>query len=159
MSNVALKLPCNGSHEALRVDVSAILDRRDGRRMPINTLHMVMRRKGWGGWSYPSGWAPLCLEMGFYVYKGRTATGVAVTWVGLDQPGEVPVDEFVATGFVLGTADGQYFRRDLRDGTGPTYTALRSRARVWVSYAWAVRRIRELGTGTGLEVCSTHHMQ
>lgn len=159
MSNVALKLPSDGSTEALRADVAAILDGEDRRRLPINVLHLTMRRKGWGGWGWPKGWPLLCLEMGFYVYKGRTCRGVAVTWVGLDQPGEVAIDEFVSTGFVLADISGRYFPRDRVDGASTPFTALRSRARVWVSYAWAVRRIRELGAGSGLEVCSTHHMR
>ncbi len=161
MTAVALKLQCDDVNEQLLSEVVTVLEQAEERRMPINTLQVTIRAKGWGGWSSRKGWPLLCLSMGLYVYKGRTPRGTSVTWVGLDQPSEEPVDAFITRGFVVIDGDGRYYRRD-RDRVGDRddlFTSLRSRARVWVSFAWAVRTIRKLGSDLRLEVGSTYHMQ
>lgn len=159
MTAVALKLQCDDVNAQLLTEVATVLEQADQRRMALTTLHLVIRRQGWGGWSYPKGWGPLCLRLGLYVYKGRTVHGKAVTWVGLDQPSEEPMDEFITRGFVVIDDAGRYFRRDPDPDRVDAFTSLRSRARVWVTFAWAVRRIKRLGGGADLQVGSTHHMQ
>lgn len=162
MTAVALKLQCDDINAGLLSDVVAVLEQAEERRMALTTLNMVIRRRGWGGWSGTQGWAPMCLRLGLYVYKGRTVQGKALTWVGLDQPSEEPIDEFIRRGFVVIGGDGRYYRRD-RDRVGDRddlFTSLRSRARVWVSFAWAVRTIRhQLDNDPCLQVGSTYHMR
>lgn len=158
MTAIALKMQSDDPNARLRADVVVVLERMGDRRMAINTLQIAMRGQGWGGWS-SRGWGALCLQLGLYVYKGRTERGVDVTWVGLDQPGEVPADEFVTSGFVVIDHQGRYYRRDQEHGHQTLFTALRSRANVWVSFAWAARRIRQLGGPAHFEVVSTRHMR
>ena len=159
MTAVALKQQCDDPNAELRAEVVAILERTAERRMAGNTLHLAIRKKGWSGWSYPKGWGPVCLQLGLYVYKGRTVRGRAVTWVGLDQPSEVAPDEFLNRGFVVIDSAGRYYRRDQDRDYQDEFTSLRSRARVWVSFAWAARRIAALGGDAHFEVGSTHHMR
>lgn len=159
MTAVALKLQCDDINAGLLSEVVTVLEQQDQRRMALTTLNLVIRRRGWGGWSGTQGWGPLCLRLGLYVYKGRTVQGKALTWVGLDQPSEEPMDEFITRGFVVMDGAGRYFRRDPDPDRADAFTSLRSRARVWVSFAWAVRRIKVLGGGAGLQVGSTYHMQ
>lgn len=159
MPEVARKLQSDDPNAELCAAVVAVLRRQDERRMALNTLQTAMRGQGWGGWSSPRGWAPLCLQMGLYVYAGRTGTGAAVIWVALDQPGEIAIDEFATSGFVVIDSHGRYYRRDQVDPSFARFTALRSRARVWSGYAWAVRRIRQLDSNGSFDIASTRHMR
>ena len=159
MTAVALNQQHSGPDAQLRADVIAVLKQTDARRMATSTLHLMIRKKGWGGWSYPNGWEPVCLRLGLYVYKGHTVRGRAVTWVGLDQPSEVAPDEFINRGFVVIDSAGRYYRRDQDCAYVDEFTSLRSRARVWVSFAWASRRIAAMGSDTRLQVGSTYHMR
>lgn len=149
-----------GASSAMRADLETLLLQQPECRMALTTLERRMRARGWSGWGSLQGWSEVCWDLGLYVYEGRKFNRL-VTWVGLEQPTEVEDDEFVRQGFVLITNEGWFYRRThaYSRADQPMFTPYRSCAHVWVSSAWAARKIREAGLERCAEVASTYHLR